>query len=59
VVRKRPLVSTIRTDGNAGDSNTALDLLGTIEDDIASFTTDSAYDTIAPDGVDMPRSQLD
>jgi hypothetical protein len=30
-----------------GDSNTALDLLDTIEDDIASFTADSAYDTIA------------
>ena len=33
--------------GNADDSNTALDLLGTIKDDIASFTADSAYDTIA------------
>ncbi len=41
------IVAELLTDGNADDSNTALDLLGTIEDDIASFTADSAYDTIA------------
>jgi IS5 family transposase len=47
VDRSGVIVAEILTDGNADDSNTALDLLGTIEDDIASFTADSAYDTIA------------
>jgi len=41
------IVAELLTDGNADDSNTALDLLDTIEDDIGSFTGDSAYDTIA------------
>ena len=40
------IVAELLSDGNADDSNTALDLLGTIKDDIASFTADSAYDTI-------------
>jgi len=47
VDRSGVIVAELLTDGNADDSNTALDLLGTIEDDIASFTADSAYDTIA------------
>jgi IS5 family transposase len=47
VDRSGVIVAEFLTDGNADDSNTALDLLGTIEDDIASFTADSAYDTIA------------
>jgi hypothetical protein len=41
------IVAEVLTDGDAHDSKTALDLLGTIKDDIASFTADSAYDTIA------------
>ncbi len=47
VDRSGVIVAELLTDGNADDSNTALDLLSTIEDDIASFTADSAYDTIA------------
>jgi IS5 family transposase len=47
VDRSGVIVAELLTDGNADDSNTALDLLGTIENDIASFTADSAYDTIA------------
>ncbi len=47
VDRSGVIVAELLTDGNAGDSNTALGLLGAIEDDIASFTADSAYDTIA------------
>ena len=47
VDRSGVIVAELLTDGNAGDSNTALALLGTIEDDIASFTADSGYDTIA------------
>jgi hypothetical protein len=47
VDRSGVIVAEILTDGNADDSNTALDLLGTIEDDIASFTAASDYDTIA------------
>ncbi len=47
VDRSGVIVAELLTDGNADDSNTALDLLGTIEDDIASFTADYAYDTIA------------
>jgi IS5 family transposase len=47
VDRSGVIVAELLTDGNVDDSNTALDLLGTIEDDIASFTADSAYDTIA------------
>ena len=47
VDRSGVIVAELLTEGDAHDSNTALDLLGTIEDDIASFTADSAYDTIA------------
>ena len=50
------IVAELLTDGNADDSNTALDLLGTIEDDIASFTADSAYDTIAIYGAAEARN---
>jgi hypothetical protein len=41
------IVTEALTHGSADDAKTALDLIGTIEDDIASFTADSAYDTIA------------
>ncbi len=41
------IVAEVLTDGNADDPNTGLDLLHDIEDDIASFTADAAYDTIA------------
>ena len=47
VDRSGVIVAELLTDGNADDSNTALDFLDTIEDDITSFTADSAYDTIA------------
>jgi IS5 family transposase len=47
VDRSGVIVAEVLTDGNADDPNTALDLLDEIEDDIASFTADAAYDTIA------------
>ncbi len=47
VDRSGVIVAEVLTDGNADDPNTALDLLDEIEDDIATFTADAAYDTIA------------
>ncbi len=47
VDRSGVILAELLTDGNAGDSDTALDLLETIEDDIGSFTADSSYDAIA------------
>jgi len=46
VDRSGAIVAEVLTDGDAHDSNTALDLIDEI-DDIASFTADAAYDTIA------------
>jgi IS5 family transposase len=47
VDRSAVIVAEVLTDGNADDPNTALDLLDEIENDLASFTADAAYDTIA------------
>ncbi len=47
VDRSGVIVAELLTGGSVDDSNTALDLLDTIKDDIASFTAESAYDTIA------------
>jgi len=47
VNRSGMIVAEVLTDGNTDDPNTALDLLDTIEDDIASLTADAAYDTIS------------
>ncbi len=47
VDRSGVIVAEVLTDGNADDAKTALHLLDEIEGDIASFTADAAYDTIA------------
>jgi hypothetical protein len=47
VDRSGSIVAEVLTNGNADDPNTALDLLNEIENDLASFTADAAYDTIA------------
>jgi IS5 family transposase len=47
VDRSGSIVAEVLTHGNADDPNTALDLLNEIENDLASFTADAAYDTIA------------
>ena len=41
------IVAEVLTDGNADDAKTALNLIDEVEGDIASFTADAAYDTIA------------
>ena len=46
VDRSGAIVAEVLTEGDAHDSNTALNLIDEI-DDIASFTADVAYDTIA------------
>jgi len=46
VDRSGVIIAEVLTHGNVHDSNTALNLLDEI-DDIASFTADAAYDTIA------------
>ncbi len=46
VDRSGAIVAEVLTDGDAHDSKTALDLIDEI-DDVASFTADAAYDTIA------------
>ena len=41
------IVAEVLTDGNADDAKTAQSLIDEVEGDIASFTADAAYDTIA------------
>ena len=41
------IVAETLSDGNADDAKTALNLIDDVEGDIASFTADAAYDTIA------------
>ena len=41
------IVAEVLTDGNVDDAKTALNLVNEVECDIASFTADAAYDTIA------------
>ena len=41
------IVAQVLTDGNADDAKTGLDLIDGVQGDIASFTADAAYDTIA------------
>jgi IS5 family transposase len=47
VDRSGLIVAEVLTDGNADDAKTALNLINEVEGDIASFTADAAYDTIA------------
>ncbi len=47
VDRSGVIVAEVLTDGNADDAKTALNLIDEVEGDIASFTADAAYDTIA------------
>jgi hypothetical protein len=41
------IVAQALTHGSADDAKTALDLIDTVKGDIASFTADAAYDTLA------------
>jgi hypothetical protein len=41
------IVAEALSDGSADDAKTALDLIDEVEGDIASFTADAAYDTLA------------
>ncbi len=41
------IVAEVLTDGNADDAKSAQNLIDEVEGDIASFTADAAYDTIA------------
>jgi len=41
------IVAEALTDGNADDAKTAQSLIDEVEGDIASFTADAAYDTMA------------
>ncbi len=47
VDRSGVIVAEVLTDGNADDAKTAQSLINEVEGDIASFTADAAYDTIA------------
>jgi hypothetical protein len=47
VDRAGVIVAQAMTHGSAGDARSALDLIDGIADDIASFTADAAYDTLA------------
>ena len=47
VDRSGVIVAEVLTDGNADDAKNALNLIDEVEGDIASFTADAAYDTIA------------
>ena len=47
VDRSGLIVAEALTHGSADDAKTAMDLIDGIEDDIASFTADAAYDTLA------------
>ncbi len=41
------IVAEALTDANVDDAKTGLDLINAVEDDLASFTADPAYDTVA------------
>jgi Transposase DDE domain len=41
------IIAEVLTDGNADDARTALGLIDDVDGEIASFTADAAYDTIA------------
>ncbi len=41
------IVAEVLTDGNADGAKNALNLINEVEADIASFTADAAYDTMA------------
>jgi IS5 family transposase len=56
VDRSGSIVAEILTDGDSDDSRTALNLIDEIKDDVASFTADAAYDTIAIDKAAAARS---
>jgi hypothetical protein len=47
VNRSGVIVAEVLTDGNADDARTALGLIDDVDGEIASFTADAAYDTIA------------
>jgi hypothetical protein len=47
VDRSGVIVAEVLTAGETDDARTALDLIDEVEDDIASFTADAAYDTTA------------
>jgi len=47
VDRSGAIVAQVLTDGNADDAKTGLDFIDAEDGDIASFTGDAAYDTIA------------
>ncbi len=47
VDRTGEIIAQTLTHGSADDARTAMDLIDGIEDDIASFTADAAYDTLA------------
>ena len=47
VDRSGSIVAEVLTDGNADDSNTALNIIDDMNGAIASFTADAAYDTTA------------
>jgi IS5 family transposase len=47
VDRSGVIVAEVLTDGNADDARTALVLIDEVDGDMASFTADAAYDTIA------------
>jgi hypothetical protein len=47
VDRTGEIMAQTLTHGSADDARTAMDLIDGIEDDIASFTADAAYDTLA------------
>jgi hypothetical protein len=47
VDRSGMIIAEVLTDGNADDARTALGLIDEVDGDMASFTADAAYDTIA------------
>lgn len=47
VDRSGMVIAKVLTDGNVDDARTALDLIDEVDRDIASFTADAAYGTIA------------
>jgi hypothetical protein len=47
VDRSGVIIAEVLTDGDADDARTALGLIDEVDGDLASFTADAAYDTIA------------
>jgi IS5 family transposase len=47
VDRSGMIIAAVLTDGNADDARTALGLIVAVDGELASFTADAAYDTIA------------